>query len=131
MKTRSKRIAIAIVILVLIILVFVPKPVYFEFEEPKQFSQIKEMFQYVSITNIKYDVVGTNYTSGGYVENLDEIEINEIESEEKIKSIECNISGIDLINIMLHKNDYNIDKIYVFQIMLGRIEDAIEKLVYR
>ncbi|MBR0600192.1 hypothetical protein [Sinanaerobacter chloroacetimidivorans] len=137
-KLNKRKIITGVVVLaVIILLVFIPKPVYVEFSEPKQPNELIEMFQNISITNIKVHAVGVNYSGGGIVENLDDIEplLKDMESDNGelvgITNIEFSTSGTDLIYLMTHKKDHDIAAIYVFNVILGRIEDQIERLVFR
>ena len=48
-----------------------------------------------------------------------------------ITSIEFSTSGTDLIYLITHNKDYDIKNIYVLNIIMGRVEDQIERMIYR
>ena len=137
-KMNKRKVTIgAIAIVLILILTFIPKPVYMEFGEPKQPNELNQMFQNMPITNIKVDAIGVNYSGGGIVENLDDIVLLlkglELETGEKIigiTAIEFSVSGIDLIYLLTHKKENDIANIYVVSVILGRIEDQIERMIY-
>ncbi len=140
-KLRTKKskhwiITGVIVIGVVLILVFIPKPIYIEFVEPKQPNELTQMFQNIPMTNIEVDAIGENYSGGGFVENLGEVDtiLNDFELQNGevigIISIEFTTTGTDLIYLITHKKDYDIKNIYVLSIIMGRIEDQIERMIY-
>ena len=134
-KTNKHKITIGtIAIALILILTYIPKPVYMEFGELKQSNELNQMFQDMPITNIKVDAIGVNESGGGIVENLDDIVLLlkdlELETGKNIIGItamEFSVSGIDLIYLLTHKKDYDITNIYVVSVILGRIEDQIER----
>ncbi len=137
-KTNKRKITIgAIAIALILILTFIPKPVYIEFGELKQPNELNQMFQDIPITNIKVDAIGVNESGGGIVDNLDDIVLllKDIELESGrniigIEAMEFNVSGIDLIYLLTHKKNYDIANIYVVSVILGKIEDQIERSLF-
>ena len=142
MKKRNKnKIIITLAAAILLgVFIFAPRPVYIEFHQPKQPSDLNKMFEKVSIKQIYFTTLGANnHSAGGMVESLDdvsplleELEIQIISGDALgIRDIEGIISGTDYIYLLTHKKEYDINQLYSFQVLLGRIEDGIERILFR
>lgn len=137
---KNKNIIILAAAIILGVFIFAPRPVYIEFNEPKQPSDLSQMFEKVSIKQIYFTALGAdNRSAGGMVESIDDVspllerlEIEVVSGEFLgIRDIEGNISGTDYIYLLTHKKEYDIGQLYSFQVLLGRIEDGIERIILR
>lgn len=133
---NRKIIRVVILIIVILTLIFIPKPVYVEFNEPKLPSELLDLFHSISIKNISVQAMGTNYSGGGVVDHLHDVEImlkdlKESNNDELIRiiSIEFYTSGADLLYLITHKNEFDIANYSVLTVILGRVEDQIERLI--
>lgn len=135
-KKIRKGITGVIAAVVVITLILIPKSVYIEFNSPKLPDELIKKFGNISTTKITISVEGQNYTGGGKVDSLNELEplLNSFELENGniigISAMEFNTTGSDLLYIMTHKSVYDVANIDVFNVMLGKLEDQVERLIF-
>lgn len=135
-KKMHKVIVATITAMVVITLIVLPKSVYIEFNSPKLPNELIKTFYNISTTKITINVEGENYSGGGKVESLSELEplLKSLELENGniigISAMEFSTTGIDLLYLMTHKKAYDVANIDVFNVMLGRLEDQIERIVF-